>query len=413
MRVMIVSCVFPPEPVVSARTSADLAGALSARGHDVRVVAPFPNRPAGRIFPGFRRRWRRRVREQAGYDLVRRFACLSPRSTLFSRLLENVSFGLAGAWEALTAARPDVIYANTWPLLATGLLAAAARWRGIPLVVTVQDVYPESLMSQRRVNAGGLALRALCRLDGWIARQSRMVWVVSRRFEAVYASERGVSADRLHYVPNWLDERSVTVDPEQSSVWRRARGIPSDAFLCVYGGNVGAAAGVETLVEAMEQVRGRASCYALIAGAGSRLAACRRRAEAAGNPRILFHSPWPAEETGLVLGAADLLILPTRGSQARVSVPSKLLAYFLSGRPVVAAAAADTELAALVSAGGGWVVAPDDPAALAAAVERARAESKSCLTERGARGRLVALTQFARAAVLPRAVALLEQAGSG
>lgn len=411
MRVLIVSCVFPPEPVVSSQTSVQIAQALVERGHTVTVITAFPSRPAGRLYPGYRRCLFQRRHVDDGYDVLRCFSSLSPRSSLFGRFLENFSFGLTSAWATLTIARPDVIYANTWPIVATGLLAGVARLRHIPLVISVQDVYPESLLTQKRLKATGILARGMRRIDRWIARQCRAVVVISRRFETLYREDRGVSPERLHHIPNWIDGESVLVDAGLSAAFRIRKGVPESAFLFVYGGNIGAAAGVETFIEAFSHLRHCHQCYLLIAGEGSRLEDCRRMAATIENPRVLFHTPWPAAETSLVLGAADALVLPTRGQQANASVPSKLLAYFLSGRPVLALAAADTELAELVNAGGGWVVPPDQPGELAAAIENLLATDKSALTQRGEQGRISALSHLTRAAVLPRLVSVVEQEG--
>ena len=47
MGVLIVSAVFPPEPVVSGRLSMDLYRCLKERGFDARVLHPYPTRPYG------------------------------------------------------------------------------------------------------------------------------------------------------------------------------------------------------------------------------------------------------------------------------------------------------------------------------------------------------------------------------
>ena len=43
-KILIISCVFPPEPVVSAQLSLDIAEALS-KNNDVTVISPRPTRP--------------------------------------------------------------------------------------------------------------------------------------------------------------------------------------------------------------------------------------------------------------------------------------------------------------------------------------------------------------------------------
>ena len=55
MKIDLVSAVFSPEPITSARANADLAEQLTHDGHRVRVITPFPNRPAGKLYEGYRR----------------------------------------------------------------------------------------------------------------------------------------------------------------------------------------------------------------------------------------------------------------------------------------------------------------------------------------------------------------------
>src|SRR5260221_14116213 len=97
MRIVLVSCVFPPEPVVSSGTSVDVARALAARGHDVTVITPFPNRPAGRVYNDYRRTLFRRENTAEHFRILRCASTLSRRSSLLSRLAENVSFGIASS----------------------------------------------------------------------------------------------------------------------------------------------------------------------------------------------------------------------------------------------------------------------------------------------------------------------------
>jgi colanic acid biosynthesis glycosyl transferase WcaI len=366
MRCLIVSCVFPPEPVVSARTSRDVAETMARRGHEVTVIAPFPNRPAGSVYPGFRRKWRDRRRESRGFEVVRCLSAVSRRPSLASRLLESVSFAASAGWTALFSRRPSVIYANTWPIVGTGVLLTVARLRGIPLVINVQDLYPESLVSQNRIAGSGPAARWLRRLDGFIARHSAAVVLVSDRFFSVYGTGREVDTKKIHIIPNWGSVSEEFPSEGEVAQFREKKGIPQDAFVVGFGGNISTAAGVETLLEAFARLERVRNCYLLVAGEGSNLKGCRDVAARLGIDRVRFVSPWPTEETLLTLRSSDLLVVPTRARQSEVSVPSKVLAYFSAGRPVLAAAVPGSALASLVEASGaGWVVEPDRPEAMA------------------------------------------------
>ena len=147
-------------------------------------------------------------------------------------------------------------------------------------------------------------------------------------------------------------------------------------------------------------------CF-LVVGEGSqreRLAT----AIADGRMRGVLQPLQPSEEVPAVLDAADVLLAPQRPTDIDMSIPSKLTAYFASGRPVVAAASPASETAAQVTTScGGLVVPPEDPHALAEAIRSLRAQEP--LREAlGAAGRAYALDVFDRGRAEARFVAWAE-----
>ncbi|HEX9368806.1 MAG TPA: glycosyltransferase family 4 protein [Vicinamibacterales bacterium] len=408
VNLVVVSYVFPPEPVGASRTSFDLARELAARGHDVTVIAPFPNRPAGRLYAGYRRALFRREAAPEGFRIVRCASFFSRRSSMLSRLAENVSFGVTSSLALLFCGRPEVIYANTWPIFAAAMNAIVARLRRIPLVISVQDIYPESLASQRRPGSGVLT-RVLVAIDRRVVRGAAAVVVISETFAEHYRRLRGVDPARLHVVRNWLSAEGTEEDPAAAGACRDRHGIPRAAFLLVYGGSVGRAAAVETAIEA---VRDLDDVYFLIAGEGASLDDCRRLAARIAPERVRFENPWPG--TMDVLHAADALVLPTLAGQSAVSVPSKLIGYLLAGRPVVAAVLDASDTAATVlDSGAGLVVAPGDPRRLAEAIRAMRILPADERRRMGRAGRTWAVANVTAEACLPRLVDVIEEASRG
>jgi glycosyltransferase involved in cell wall biosynthesis len=407
VKVVVVSCVFPPEPVVSSRTSFDVARELALRGHDVTVVAPFPNRPAGTLYAGYRLALFRREMAPEGFRIVRCASIFSHRSSMLSRLVENVSFGISSSLALLFLRRSAVVYANTWPVLAAAAIAMVARLRRIPLIISVQDIYPESLVSQRRAGIriiGGI----LMAIDRRVARSANSVVVISERFAELYRRTRNVDPSRIHVVPNWLPLEGTEASTGAGQATRERHGIPRHAFLLTYGGNVGVAAAVETVIEAFRYLRDETDIHLLVAGDGALLDHCRRLAAEIVPERIHFENPWT--DTMDVLHASDAFALPTRGAQSTASVPSKLISYLLAGRPVVALAVADSDTAATVgTSGAGMVVEPDDPGSLAQAI---RVMSRLPREERqrmGSAGRAWAMVNVTKEVCLPRLIDLVER----
>jgi len=409
MKIDILTCLFSPEAVTSARTSTDLAEELARKGHQVRVIAPYPNRPGGKVFAGYKRMPWMHDKAFQKFQVLRVFSLTSSESGLISRFMENISFGISGALAVLFLPKADVLYGNTWPIFAQGLLALVCRLRGIPLVVTVQDIYPESLSIQSRIQGKQSRLFRLLRwIDQKVKQSSAAVVVISERFRDIYIQDRRVPAEKIHVIPNWIDEGQVELEPRSNHV-RRSHDIPEGAFLVVYAGNIGAASGLDAAIRAFQNLHAEQDIYLLVAGSGSKLHEWRNLAQAIRNPRVLFHTPWLESETSGVLAAASLFILPTYGNQALVSVPSKLITYMLAERPVLCCAAEGSELAEMVrDSSCGWVVPAGDAEAITRHIRELSRMHPGDLRTRGINGRNFALQHMTRSALLPRMVAIIE-----
>lgn len=411
MKLVVVSCVFPPEPVVSAQTSAEIADKLVQAGHTVIVLAPYPNRPQGRIFPGYSRRLFSREITPEGYSILRLFSTFSPRSTMFSRWLENVTFGLSTALALCLLPKPDLIYANTWPIFAQGIICLVAFFRKIPLVLSIQDIYPEALLAQGRISEKHIFFRILRWLDRKVVGTTNALIVISKHFAELYIHDRQVPPARIHIIPNWIDPHSIqSVPPAQ---FRKRYGIPFDAFVFGYGGNIGVAAKLESILRAFTQLE-QDRVFLLIAGDGNCRASCESLARQLGLHNVIFHHPWLSIETSEVLASADVLLLPTQGDQSLVSVPSKMLTYLLAARPILAIARPESETAHIIAnARAGWVVAPDDLAALGQKLKEIRLLSATSLMEMGLLGRAYAMQHFTSEVSLPKVIKILEHVAQG
>jgi glycosyltransferase involved in cell wall biosynthesis len=411
MRIVLVSAVFPPEHGLSALMGAQTAAEFARRGHSVHVYAPFPSHPRGKLFDGFKRTLYSKSTVCPGCTLTHCFGTFSRSSTMMSRFVENLSFGVSSGLRILFGNRPDVIYSNSWPIFATGIVAVVAKLRQVPLVLRVQDVYPESLDSQRRVTRRNWVYHLLRQFDLMIARSCEQLLVISPGFERLYVNDRGVVAKKVHIVPNWSNDDFVDADTSAALAFRRKLGIPSDAFVAVYAGNVGVASNAEMLVDALAKLKGLTQIYLVIAGDGSQLGLCRDEAERQHLDRVIIHTPWKKEETGAVLQMADVLLLPTKGNQSLNSIPSKLISYLLSGRPVIAAVLPESDTAtAILKSGAGWVIHPDSTDLMARTIAAASAHSKADLIRMGTSGRELARQSLTRDSNLPRIIDIVEKA---
>jgi colanic acid biosynthesis glycosyl transferase WcaI len=351
MKIIVASCVFPPEPIVSARTSFDVANFLHSEGHDVTVVCPKPHRNIVDVDS---------IQLELPFTVKRLFSFSSGKSSFVSRFIENISFGLSLFFYILKQKKVDVIYANTWPIFASGLLLLAAKIKKIKVVISIQDLYPESLIVQGRIGNDGVVARFLLLMDRWIAQNSHHVIVISEGFKDIYMSSRGIAENNLTIIKNWVNSDAITVIDTCLARKQLNKEISLNLvdgdMLCVYGGNIGAASGLDVFIEYIDKIDPKFKF--IFAGDGTHLPLLRNHVR--DNKlmhRVGFISPWPDHITSSVLCSADILLLPTAEGQEFASVPSKLITYMMSSKPILLIADKTSQIAEEVKrANCGYVV---------------------------------------------------------
>jgi colanic acid biosynthesis glycosyl transferase WcaI len=375
MKIIFVCAVFPPEPAPAGIMAHQLAARLVRDGHDVTMVVPFPNRPEGFIYPGFRRQLRSRTVTSAGYTLVR---CASwfigKQRHHLNRILENITFGLSSAWAVWREGRPDVIICETWPLFATQFVASLANWWGVPYLYYVQDVYPEAAEQAGVLAAKGRVARACRAWDRRLCSQSAVVVVISETMKELVSANRQLPCEHLIVIQNWIDESKFPVW-KGNGVWRSSQDIGENAFVAMFAGTLGNVSGVEVLVDVAKIMQRVPDVLLLCVGEGGKKQQMVNEASRQGLKNIRFLPFQPGERVPEVQASCDAALLTVHSNYADASVPSKLISYFAASRPVICAANAQSAVArTVVDAAAGLLVCPGDAQGIAAAILQLKRE---------------------------------------
>src|SRR5690554_2175954 len=200
MSVLIISCVFPPEPVVSAKLSHDIAVNLSKKGDDVTVVSPIPTRPYKFKFEI------NETNNSFEHVILNSFTC--PQSNIAGRLIESFSFGKKCAkYIRKNKNKIDKIYLNSWPLFSQYFIVKEAKKQNIPSIVHVMDIYPESFTNKISIGSN-LIHNALLPIDKYILRNTEKVICISENMKQYLSQSRELPLSKFHIVSNWQDEES-------------------------------------------------------------------------------------------------------------------------------------------------------------------------------------------------------------
>lgn len=377
-RIVYLTQLFDPEPTFKGL---DFVKRLEVAGFDVEVVTGFPNYPGGKIFDGYRIRpvahntmqgtpvTRLAIYPSHDRSVVRRMACYA------SFMIASFVF-LTFRWR-----RADLTYVY-YPALTAGLAAVAVKFlRRTPVLLDVQDMWPDSLFSSGITRSRSL-YRFANMMCNFLYRHCDHILVLSPGFKALLV-ERGVPDDKITVVYNWADEPDVI---ETTAL--PAGFDPDDTFRVLFAGNMGVAQQLDTALDAAEILQAdHPGCVFYFMGGGIDKERLESRAQAMNLSNVRFLPRVPLAEVQGFLQAADALLVHLADDALfRVTIPSKTQAYLYAGRPILMGVAGDA--AVLVrEADAGYVFAAGDALALAKSVERLISDGSERRAEMGSRAR--------------------------
>jgi glycosyltransferase involved in cell wall biosynthesis len=396
LRILIAGANYAPESTSVAPFTTGLAEHLSQQGHEVTVATTFPFYPLWRWF--YRpKHWR--IRENInGVDVWRTKIVLPPRRTATWRIIFDTSIALTTAITALSIPRVDVAICVSPPVQTT-LIGWVMRFKFGKCVMLVKDL-PTQAASSVGMLQDGLLLRVGQMVERSAYKHASHIVVISSAF-AAYLRSLGVEAARISEIPDWADLESIQPAAPDYGM-RNALGAGPNDFLVVHSGNMGAKQDLLNVVAAAAILRDKRHIKLALVGDGTERP---KIAEAIATMKVENLKLLPLQASTAfpkVLAAADVLLVNQAPLVVDSVLPSKLLAYMASARPVLAAAHSQSTTAGLVGlASCGVVAEPGRPEALAAAIQ-SMASSKYDLEAMGRRGRAYAEAHFDRRTVFDR-----------
>ena len=410
MKIAFIVAIYPPEREPSAVMAKEIAEHLTSLGHDVTIICPFPNRPKGQIFEGFKRSLKRAFDED-GVRVIRVGTwLLGPERKLLDRVLEGVTFGVASSIVLLLDRRCDVLLLESWPIFGQLPAALAAKAFGIPAVNYIKDIFPDAAVAAGILEKDSLLGRVFERVDSFICNSCVQNVVISEGMEDIFVKKRGLAQDKFTICWDWLDLSSMK-PVDAGSKWREEVGLEAEHFVCMYAGTFGLASGVEVLLDVAERVRERERVRVVCIGDGVLREKLAAEKEKRGLDNFLVLPFQPRERVPEVQSSADAMILTSSPEMGLSSIPSKFITYLAMGNPAICSVAEASDIGRTVTGQEiGRVVTPGDADELAAAILDLEQIDVKELTAMGERARHVALSRYSIESALESITSILESA---
>ena len=385
----------------------EFARLWAAAGHEVTVVAGNLDYVTGTVPERYHGHWI--TREKDGDVTVLR--CHVPRTyskSYAGRMAAFFGFTLSSSHAAMTVARPDVVIATSPPLvaMAPGVLAAKARWKGVPWVFEIRDLWPESAITTGVLKEGAPLTRVLYGMERAACLMADKINVLTPAFRDDLIKRGLAPADKIVFVPNGADVELFTPGPRDNDA-RREFGW-GDRFVVMYAGAHGRANAVGQFLDAAERLRDRPDILLASVGDGAERAALEAEAKRRALDNVRFHGAQPKARMPEIVRACDVGAAILQDNPTFKTVyPNKVFDYMATERPTLLAIDGVARTLVCDEAKAGVFAKPEDGQSLADAI-RAMADDPAGCAAMGARGRQWVLANATRDSLAKRYLDILQ-----
>jgi colanic acid biosynthesis glycosyl transferase WcaI len=369
-KIVVVSQHYPPDQSTTAAIMAAIAGhltavapvlVLSGTPGSVSLETTGPDRPAVAEI-------RNRIPAKAA--LLRRAAAEALFTLrVFVALLRKLRRG-------------DVALTVPAPFMLPYAVAAAARLKHARSALIMHDLYPDVLVMAGLLRPSSIVARAIRGANALMFRALNAVIIIGRDTETLLLRYKGVTPDKLRFIPNWATLAPGVRPILPDNPYRR---LQAARFLVGLSGNLGFTHDPDVVFEAARLLRDDPDIHFLLSGWGIGFERLRQLQSAANLPNVTLVERVPEQDLEQFLAAADVWLIPYRKDLAGISVPSRFYNLLAIGRPVLLLSEANAEAALTVSEHGlGWVVEPGNPEELARTIRLASRSEDPSRAERAA-----------------------------
>jgi colanic acid biosynthesis glycosyl transferase WcaI len=377
---------YSPEPAGPAVWIAEALASLPKV--EIKVVTANPNYPTGKVYPGYSP-YRVRKEMLSGIPVTHTPVFSSHDKNPLGRIINYLTYSISAFVFGLKISRnADVLLVYCSPATVSLPAILIKKLMRKPVVIIIQDLWPDVVLETGLIKRE-LVLKVLKFIlngyDRFMLRNVDQIVVISDGMKKEI-EKRGVPATLVTRIYNWTDE-SFTLSNHTSSGLRSRFGIPIEAKLFLYAGNIGSAQGLFSWIRAISELRHLGDLYFVFLGRGTERVELESMAEKLGLTRVFFSDPYPFEQYCAIASEADANIISLSTALTfEMTIPGKVQTCLALGTPILASVVGDAK-EVLSQSGAAFLASPGNETEIVEIIMSGYSTGRVNLKEMGEKGR--------------------------
>lgn len=392
MKILFLTQYYPPEIGAPQNRLHELAVRLKANNIEVEVLTAMPNYPKMEIFEEYRGG---KIKEEIIDDVkvFRSGIYVSKSKGIVSRLLNYFSFVWTSYWCGRKLGKYDFLLVESPPLFLGYSAMALSRKLKAKLIFNVSDLWPESAEKLEIVTNKTL-LSFAYRLESKCYRRSTLI---TGQTQGIVDDIKNRFPDRsVYWLPNGVDVSFYDPNNYQPKGFRQKFGFKEEDILFFYGGILGHAQGLKTVLEAADQIKSNEQIQIILQGSGPEKESLLSLKDQLQLKNVHFLPPVPKSEMPYILKEVDVALVPLRKLDLfQGAIPSKIFEALAMEKPLLLGVEGEAKKHFIDNADAGISYEPENSISMASGMTKL-AENRSLIDRMGMNGRNYVSEHFNR-----------------
>ncbi len=362
MKILFLTQYYPPEIGAPQNRLHELAVRLKAQNIEVEVLTAIPNYPKMEIFQEYKNG---KIREEKidGIQVYRSGIYVSKSKGIISRLLNYFSFVWTSYWRGKKLGEYDYLLVESPPLFLGYSAMALSRKLNAKLIFNVSDLWPESAEKLNIVNNKTLLkfaynLEAKC--------YSRATFITGQTQGIVDNIKQRFPSKKVYWLPNGVDVSFYDPLKYSKNGFREKYNFKEEDILFFYGGILGHAQGLKTVIRAANLVKENKEIQIILQGSGPEKDDLEKLKSDLKLENIHFLLPVPKSEMPNILKEVDVALVPLRKLDLfQGAIPSKIFEALAMEKPLLLGVEGEAKKHFIDNANAGLFFEPENEIKLA------------------------------------------------
>lgn len=334
MRILQLAGYFFPEKAASIYLEENRYEAFSNAGFKTIVYAARPQRGLTEEEYQEYKNKKLEMMYNGGVE-VHRFAMYREGKNAVLRALRYFLISSIQLWKGIWAKDIDLIYVASTPPTQGALAALVKKFKRLPFVYNLQDIFPDSLAGTGLAKKGGLLWKIGRAIENFTYRNADKIIVISQDFKKNIMA-KGVPEDKIVVVYNWVDQNAVKDIPRSENKLFAMYDLDPSKFYITYNGNIGLTQNMDMLLEVAKSLEANDNIRFVLVGNGAYLEQVKHIVKEREIDNVYILPFQPYEDISHVFSLGDVSLVISKPGVGENSVPSKTWSIMSASRPVLA-----------------------------------------------------------------------------